>query len=227
MKNATEPSAWARSIGLLDNDEAAAFLLIGIGSAAISWREGLLGALMVGLLSGAVFGVGLLRLLRLIFRRKAEPSAPLITHQAGGLIQPEVVVVPAKGEGPPARRVVPITIAIALLIVLFLSPIGRAFVGGFTDGLFGRSATQLHNLGNEHAKAGRYADAVRAYGAALQKDPDAAVTHYGIGLAYGRMKHYDQAAHHFREALRLQPGYIEASRALSITQSNIEARAQR
>jgi tetratricopeptide (TPR) repeat protein len=90
----------------------------------------------------------------------------------------------------------------------------------------GPSAKELHNRGNDMMRAGKYADAAKAYGAALERTPDDAETHYGMGLALGKMRHYDRAEHHFREALRLRPAYLDASRALSLTRAAIERRAQ-
>jgi tetratricopeptide (TPR) repeat protein len=90
----------------------------------------------------------------------------------------------------------------------------------------GPSAKDLHNRGNDFLRAEKYAEAAQSYGAALEKAPGDADTHYGMGLALGKMRHYDRAAHHFQEALRLRPGYLDASRALSLTQAAIERRAQ-
>jgi|SRR6185436_2655751 len=78
------------------------------------------------------------------------------------------------------------------------------------------SASSWNRKGFELAQAGRYADAVAAYGKAVEINPGLADAHYNMGLNYLRLRHPDQAAACFRKALDLQPGDVEASRGLTL-----------
>ncbi len=81
----------------------------------------------------------------------------------------------------------------------------------------GESAESANKRGNALLEAGKLKEAAQAYRVAIQADPEMAKAHYNLGLALGKMRLYDEAANRFREALRLDPGNLEYSRALSIT----------
>jgi protein O-mannosyl-transferase len=68
--------------------------------------------------------------------------------------------------------------------------------------------TVLVNLGTDYIKAGRYSDAIPEYEKALTaSSPDDYLAHNGLGVALMNTGRTAEAIAHFREALRLKPGY--------------------
>ncbi len=95
--------------------------------------------------------------------------------------------------------------------------------GGRLDAAAGRLRTALRfepadttvliNLGTVSTKAGRLDEAVASYMEALRfGSPQDYLAHNGLGVALIRLGHAAEAIQHFREALRLNPGY-EVARA--------------
>ncbi len=62
---------------------------------------------------------------------------------------------------------------------------------------------------------GHLEDAVNALQAALKSDPDNAVAHYHLGLAFDQQGSLSRAESEWRDAVRLKPDLIEAQRALA------------
>jgi Flp pilus assembly protein TadD len=82
--------------------------------------------------------------------------------------------------------------------------------------------TVMVNLGTDYTKAGRFDDAIAQYEEALNHgSPDAYLAHNGLGVALMNKGRAAEAIEHFREALRLKPGYWMAEanleRALAAT----------
>jgi tetratricopeptide (TPR) repeat protein len=68
--------------------------------------------------------------------------------------------------------------------------------------------TVLVNLGVVYTKAERFDDAITQFDAALNNpSPDDYLAHNGLGVALIRKGRTAEAVEHFREALRLKPGY--------------------
>jgi Flp pilus assembly protein TadD len=77
-------------------------------------------------------------------------------------------------------------------------------------------------------KAGKVTDiqsAMRLLGEAVRLRPDVAKYRYDFGRALFRARLFDQARMEFAEAIRLQPNYPGAARALTLTTVAIEGRA--
>jgi tetratricopeptide (TPR) repeat protein len=85
-------------------------------------------------------------------------------------------------------------------------------------------AIKLTDRGIALSKDGKTREAIDAYGRAIEADPSLPEAHYGLGYEFARMRHLDEAAAEFREALRLRPGFIEASESLTRVSAAIEAR---
>jgi tetratricopeptide (TPR) repeat protein len=65
-------------------------------------------------------------------------------------------------------------------------------------------------LGRKQHKAGRYADAVESYRAALRSDPALVEAHYGMGLALRSLRRLEEAAREFRAVLEVKPDHAGA-----------------
>ncbi len=68
---------------------------------------------------------------------------------------------------------------------------------------FGPDETAYSNIGAIHHSEGRYADAIRAYGDAIELAPRNAITHRNLGDAYQRLGRRDQAVAEYRRAASL------------------------
>ena len=86
------------------------------------------------------------------------------------------------------------------------------------------SAFASFNAGIDHLSAGRNTEAAKALGATVESYAAWPEAHYALGIALGRLRHFDDSKRHFEEALRQRPGYLEASRGLSLATAAIEAR---
>jgi len=72
-----------------------------------------------------------------------------------------------------------------------------------------------HNLANVHFRAGRFAEAAAAYRRALELDPKAAQTLYGLGLAELELGQPAAAAAALERAAAISPGDARVERALT------------
>jgi len=73
------------------------------------------------------------------------------------------------------------------------------------------SHAEYHELhGSFFFKRGQVNEAIAHYQTSLVLQPDAAVTHYNLGVALGQIGQTDDAMRHYQEALRLEPDYTEA-----------------
>jgi tetratricopeptide (TPR) repeat protein len=75
------------------------------------------------------------------------------------------------------------------------------------DALVYRGQVQLRN--------GTASDAVNSLQSALQNDPDNAVAHYQLGIAFDQQHNDARAESEWREAVRLRPDLTDAQRALA------------
>lgn len=122
----------------------------------------------------------------------------------------DLIPKPASPDDPPPASVLPVPPTVA---------------AGLWDRLaFRGTAIRLHNEGVGLEANGRTADAARKYGEAVASWPAFPEAQYGLGAALVRLRQPDQALVHFREALRLRPGYVEASRGVTITMNVIAYR---
>ena len=87
-------------------------------------------------------------------------------------------------------------------------------------------AEKANAAGNAHLKAGKPAEAVAAFATAVKLKPNVGKYHYNLGLAYARLAHLDAAAAQFAEAVRLDPGDVEASRFLTLANRAMASRLQ-
>ena len=65
-------------------------------------------------------------------------------------------------------------------------------------------------LGQKQQRAGRYADAVESYQAALKSEPSLVEAHYGMGLALRSLRRLPEAAAEFRAVLSANPRHAGA-----------------
>src|SRR5207245_6261135 len=71
-------------------------------------------------------------------------------------------------------------------------------------------AVEHVRLGNDLEHAGRLKEAVEETEKALEADPQLVQAHVNLISLYGRLEQADQAARHYREAIRLDPNSAEA-----------------
>ena len=64
--------------------------------------------------------------------------------------------------------------------------------------------------GLRHQEAKRFQEAIDAYQASLQHDPDQAETLNNLGFCYKALKRYQKAIGYYKDAIRLQPDLAEA-----------------
>ena len=83
--------------------------------------------------------------------------------------------------------------------------------------------------GEIEIRSGKASDAVNTLQAVLKNDPDNAVAHYQLGLAFEQLGNTTRAEAEWRDAVRLSPDNVEAHRALAgvaIHRSDASALAQ-
>jgi tetratricopeptide (TPR) repeat protein len=91
-------------------------------------------------------------------------------------------------------------------------------------GCAGQRAETLYEEGVAFGESGNNREAAEKFAAAIKLDPDVAKYHYGLGATLGNMRFYDQAVLELQEALRLEPYYPKASRALTLVERRLESR---
>ena len=69
--------------------------------------------------------------------------------------------------------------------------------------------------GEIEIRGGKSNDAVNTLQAVLKNDPDNAVAHYQLGLAFAQLGNVNRAEAEWRDAIRLRPDIVEAHRALA------------
>jgi cellulose synthase operon protein C len=69
--------------------------------------------------------------------------------------------------------------------------------------------------GNIEIRSGKASDAVNTLQAVIKNNPDHAVAHYQLGLAYDQLGNTNRAESEWHDAVRLGPGNVEAHRALA------------
>ena len=74
----------------------------------------------------------------------------------------------------------------------------------------GFAATQLNEEGAKLFAAGRYGEAVTAFGQAIAKNPRYAYAYHNRGTAYGKMQQYGEAVSDFSQAINIDPNYATA-----------------
>lgn len=99
-------------------------------------------------------------------------------------------------------------------------------VGALVAAVGCSSAKAAHNRGNDAYHAGRYKEAAAAYSEALRIAPDDPDTLYGLGISLMQLRLYDEAAIHLEKAVRLRPGFLNASKALTMARGRIAWRDQ-
>jgi len=75
---------------------------------------------------------------------------------------------------------------------------------GVKDG--GNSSEQLYRLGEYYKRRVSYDYAIKAYKAALERDPGLAEAHSGLGVVYARQGRYGEAIREFQDAIAIAPG---------------------
>jgi tetratricopeptide (TPR) repeat protein len=69
-------------------------------------------------------------------------------------------------------------------------------------------------LGNALGEQNKLADAIPFYLTALKLNPADGRNEFNLGLTFSRLGRLQEAAEHFRQALRLNPGNADAEAAL-------------
>jgi Tfp pilus assembly protein PilF/4-amino-4-deoxy-L-arabinose transferase-like glycosyltransferase len=87
-------------------------------------------------------------------------------------------------------------------------------------------ATTRYNFGAGLDEAGRTADAIREFQAAIQLYPDFALAHNDLGLIYGERGQLAEAATELEQAVRLDPTYAKAENNLGVILSRQGEAAQ-
>jgi Flp pilus assembly protein TadD len=77
-----------------------------------------------------------------------------------------------------------------------------------------QAATFLVYRGQVQIRRGEFDAAVASLQTALRNEPDNAVAHYQLGIAFDRLGDETRAESEWREALRLRPDMTNAKRAL-------------
>jgi tetratricopeptide (TPR) repeat protein len=80
----------------------------------------------------------------------------------------------------------------------------------------GQDSPHLMTQAKQYLDQQRYDEAITAYREAIRGDPQNAVAHYGLGVAYARTGADDQAIAAYREAIRLQPANVDAYYGLGV-----------
>ena len=76
--------------------------------------------------------------------------------------------------------------------------------------------------GNELSRQGRFEEAVDAYKKSIGNNPDAAVAHFNLALAYKRLNQQEEAAIAFEKAVELEPGNLDARYSLGNIYNHLE-----
>ncbi len=74
--------------------------------------------------------------------------------------------------------------------------------------------------------ASRFAEAVDAFAALVERAPDDDYAHYGLGLALWRMQRFPEARDELAMALVMRPNRNEYAQALSQVKATLRARAE-
>ena len=77
-----------------------------------------------------------------------------------------------------------------------------------------KRAEALYNRGTLCAQQGKLSEAISAFQFALQIQPDFALAHSNLGVAFRAQGRLPEALHHMREAVRLKPGHAQAHYSL-------------
>lgn len=83
-----------------------------------------------------------------------------------------------------------------------------------SDGV--ETAEGRSHLGDLYARAGLMPEAISEYQQSIQIDPQNAVRHFKLGLAYQSMRNFEDALRSYQEAARLEPESAWAHAAVSI-----------
>ena len=80
----------------------------------------------------------------------------------------------------------------------------------------GQDSQQSTIAGKQWLDQQRYDEAIAAYRQAVRLEPQNALAHYGLGVAYSRKGENEQAIAAYREAIRLQPEHADAHYGLGV-----------
>jgi tetratricopeptide (TPR) repeat protein len=86
-------------------------------------------------------------------------------------------------------------------------------------------AKRAHNRGVAMAREAKWQDASQQFAEAVRLDGSLPEARYGMALALTRLRMIDEAKLHLDEAVRLRPGYLQASALLSRVNAAIARRA--
>jgi tetratricopeptide (TPR) repeat protein len=131
------------------------------------------------------------------------------------------------------RREIAAGAAVAMIALLALGTYARNETWRSATGFWADVAAKspgntraVYNLGVAFARAGRDAEATRAYEELVRLDPEFRDGHLRLGMARALAGRMDEAAAHFREELRLYPDTEKAKQLLEIVLRQAE-RAER
>jgi tetratricopeptide (TPR) repeat protein len=87
-------------------------------------------------------------------------------------------------------------------IVVFLA----LFLFGFqAPTVWGLSAEQWFQEGNQSSSEGKFEEAIKAYQKSISSNPLSPVAHYNLGIAYKSLRQFDEAAKSLEKAVELEP----------------------
>lgn len=104
--------------------------------------------------------------------------------------------------------------------------VASCFLLAAVTGCGKREAYQLLSLANDYETDGYVGKAIETYGLAVDADPKDAYLQRVLGRAFLRRRDYDRARDAFREAVSLEPAYLEAFQdliAVSLAQDDPDA----
>lgn len=101
-------------------------------------------------------------------------------------------------------------------IIVFCSLLGALVGCSGVQTYIGQDSQQAAMSGKQWLDQQRYDEAVAAYRQAVRLEPQNALAHYGLGVAYSRKGEYGEAMAAYREAIRLQPDHADAHYGLGV-----------
>jgi Flp pilus assembly protein TadD len=90
----------------------------------------------------------------------------------------------------------------------------------------GQDSQQSTIAGKQWLDQQRYDEAIAAYRQAVRLEPQNALAHYGLGVAYSRKGENEQAIAAYREAIRLQPEHADAHYGLGVASGHLSQNEQ-
>ena len=97
------------------------------------------------------------------------------------------------------------------------------FLFGFTHDTWSQGKSEDWFLkGNVLSRQGNFEEAVDAYKKSIERNPNAAVAHFNLALAYKNLNKPKEAAAAFKKTVELEPGNLDARYSLGNVYNHLE-----